>query len=308
MSYPIFTRENNKKELYDALIYFIFRPLLNIQSKIESKIESIQCNHIDATTSNSKKKVNLLQIPDFFIGLIIRCLIYCIIALMIPVTLINFFTYYLHSICRNTMLMLYGISSDLKAHKMIEMNLFHKVKYVTHNILKLIYSPFKKNTTKTNTSIQNILLFIIILMNIILFEVLDKISLCNTINIISLFIFLISFINQYIIIHSIELIIAPIVNIPLIVLISMMFITEYISMTNIYDLEKPILDKCLCPFLRLDITNISDGCFDNYRSMIILVVVRSIVLLLRFCYCVIFGIVNIIWRVVFGKPLHRLSL
>ena len=309
ISGPNFANENNKTELYDALKYFIFRPLSSIES------ETIQCDPMNTFTTDPKiypHKIkvsnSLLQISDFFIGSLIRCLMYFIITMMIPVTLINFFAYYLHTICRNTILMLYGSSSkqshvamtDLKTHKMIGMNILCKIKHVMCIIFKIIYDPIRKNTTRTNTSIQNLLLFIMIFAQIILLGSYDKISSLNMIIVITLFIFLTSLTNQFIIIHLIESIITPVINIPMIGLVAMMFITEYISMTNICDLERPIVDKCLYPFLSLDKkTNIDTigGCD---------IVIRCIVLLLNFCYCIMFGMINIVWRIAFGKPLHRL--
>jgi hypothetical protein len=287
IQYPIFSYDNNKKELYDALIYFIFRPLSSIESLT---IESTTDSKIHTTK-------RLLQIPDFSLGLLIRCLTYVFIILMIPITMINFFTYYLHTICRNLMHMLYGISFDPKTHKIFQMNLFNKVKYVTKDILNTIYRSFKKNVTKTNTSIHYILLFGLIFVQIILLEVLDKISLFNMTIMISLFTFLTSQVNQFIIIHLIELIIQPIISIPMIAMISIMFITEYISMANIHDLERPLVDKYLHEFLYLDTMDV------NYYLLFILVIVRFAVLLFIYCYCIVSGILNIFWRTIVGKPM-----
>lgn len=73
-------------------------------------------------------------------------------------------------------------------------------------------------------------------------------------------------------------------------------------MTNIYDLERQIVDKCLYRFLHLDKKTNIDSSINGLKNII----VRYVTLLLNFCYCIVFGTINILWRIVFGGPLHKL--
>jgi len=272
----------------------------------------------------------IYESPSILKGMMIDFYICLFMVLMIPVTIMNFVTYYIFNLSKMILDLLhlpvycidyndysvytYGnYDGNVERIRLIideffELNIIEKIMNVVRYLFNTTCVSVGRNMNKTNTSNDDVLVLLMFAISVNLCYAFNYVITIKAIMLLNVAVlFFVSLFRLVLIAHLFEFLLSFIIHIPRVVLTIIMYTFACMYSLNSYHLEMNIINQCAYPFLRMNI--MYDGKHDaNTHSVILTKEVSFIHILCRillvvptFIYYFLKGMINMIISLVFGE-------
>jgi hypothetical protein len=272
----------------------------------------LECDQLKDTPTFFDYRSKILSInynenePNIMINVLIEFYRLLFGLLMLPVTFINFVTYYIFLLSEMTLELSYSQvdhkesnAFKMKINALFKLNIFSKMNKIIKTLISIIYKSFKSDIALTQLT-EDLLITSTLIIITNLYCIIKNVSIQYYLAINCSILFFSSLYKILLPVYIFESILLIIIHFPRVLLTIIMYLSGYMYISNSYFLEECLINRCGYPFLK-------SGSNDEYKIILTNdiklnhILFRILFIVPSFTYYLMIGVLDIIWTLLFGR-------